>query len=186
MDREAWWATVHGVTKRQTRLSTHAHMIPGLGPKGAWGCTFVLVSRFVLMCERLGQGLGQLWRVWSRTAKLVLLAPVCACGSLHWPRLPPRWSDSILSKRAWRRGWQRRLCLSAEQHQHKRVRSRSPVLGRAWPAGCSTRPFAVGRLHAVTFSKRVSVSYSPPVNPLVFTPGWWACLLDVWLQGWVA
>ena len=24
MDRGAWWATVHGVTKSQTRLSTHA------------------------------------------------------------------------------------------------------------------------------------------------------------------
>ena len=23
MDREAWWATVHGVTKRRTQLSTH-------------------------------------------------------------------------------------------------------------------------------------------------------------------
>ena len=28
MEREAWWATVHGVTKSQTRLSdfTHSHM----------------------------------------------------------------------------------------------------------------------------------------------------------------
>ena len=25
MDRGAWWATVHGVAKRRTRLSTHAH-----------------------------------------------------------------------------------------------------------------------------------------------------------------
>ena len=25
MDRAAWWATVHGVSKSQTRLSTHAH-----------------------------------------------------------------------------------------------------------------------------------------------------------------
>ena len=25
MDRRAWWATVHGVTKRQTQLSTHTH-----------------------------------------------------------------------------------------------------------------------------------------------------------------
>lgn len=53
---------------------------------------------------------------------------MCACGSLHWPRLP-RWSDSILSKRAWRHGWQRRLCLSVEQHQHKRVREQKPGAG---------------------------------------------------------
>ena len=26
MDREAWWATVHGVTKSQTRLSMEAYM----------------------------------------------------------------------------------------------------------------------------------------------------------------
>ena len=25
MDRGAWWATVHGVTKSRTRLSTHRH-----------------------------------------------------------------------------------------------------------------------------------------------------------------
>ena len=25
MDRGAWWATVHGVTKSQTRLITHTH-----------------------------------------------------------------------------------------------------------------------------------------------------------------
>ena len=27
--REAWWATVHGVTKSWTRLSTHHHLVPG-------------------------------------------------------------------------------------------------------------------------------------------------------------
>jgi len=26
MDREAWWAAGHGVTKSQTRLTMHAHM----------------------------------------------------------------------------------------------------------------------------------------------------------------
>ena len=26
MDRGTWWATVHGVTKNQTQLSTHAHV----------------------------------------------------------------------------------------------------------------------------------------------------------------
>ena len=26
MDREAWWATVHGVAKNWTRLSTHVHL----------------------------------------------------------------------------------------------------------------------------------------------------------------
>ena len=26
MDRGAWWATVHGVTKSQTQLSTYKHM----------------------------------------------------------------------------------------------------------------------------------------------------------------
>ena len=25
MDREAWWATVHGAPKSQTKLSTHTH-----------------------------------------------------------------------------------------------------------------------------------------------------------------
>ena len=29
MDRGAWQATVHGVTKTQTQLSTHAHIVPG-------------------------------------------------------------------------------------------------------------------------------------------------------------
>ena len=29
MDRGAWWATVHGVTKSQTQLSTRAHMRKG-------------------------------------------------------------------------------------------------------------------------------------------------------------
>ena len=29
MGRGAWQATVHGVTKSQTRLSTHAHIVPG-------------------------------------------------------------------------------------------------------------------------------------------------------------
>ena len=27
MDREAWWATVHGVTKSQTRLNDRAHTL---------------------------------------------------------------------------------------------------------------------------------------------------------------
>ena len=27
-DREAWWATVHGVTKSWTRLSMHTHKYP--------------------------------------------------------------------------------------------------------------------------------------------------------------
>lgn len=63
-------------------------------------------------------------------------------------------------------GWQRRLCSLARQHQHKRV-PEQPVL-----CGPGQLAAAPGRLqpsppHAVTFSKRVSVSYSPPVNPLV-------------------
>ena len=29
MDRGAWQATVHGVTKSQTQLRTHAHIVPG-------------------------------------------------------------------------------------------------------------------------------------------------------------
>ena len=31
MDREAWWATVHGVKKNQTQLSMHAHMYYNAG-----------------------------------------------------------------------------------------------------------------------------------------------------------
>ena len=31
MDREAWWATVHGVAKSQTGLTEHAHRMT-LGP----------------------------------------------------------------------------------------------------------------------------------------------------------
>ena len=27
MDREAWWATVYGVAKSQTRLCTHTHIV---------------------------------------------------------------------------------------------------------------------------------------------------------------
>ena len=27
MDRGAWWATVHGIAKSQTRLSSHTHTI---------------------------------------------------------------------------------------------------------------------------------------------------------------
>ena len=30
MDRGAWWATVHGVAKSQTRLSTHYPTIPSI------------------------------------------------------------------------------------------------------------------------------------------------------------
>ena len=30
MDRGAWWATVHGVTKSQTQLSAHTHPVTGL------------------------------------------------------------------------------------------------------------------------------------------------------------
>jgi len=30
MDRGAWWATVHGVAKSQTRLITHAHSVGSL------------------------------------------------------------------------------------------------------------------------------------------------------------
>ena len=29
MDRGVWWATVHGVTKSGTRLSTHTHVLNG-------------------------------------------------------------------------------------------------------------------------------------------------------------
>ena len=29
MDKGAWWATVHGVAKSRTRLSTHAQVTPG-------------------------------------------------------------------------------------------------------------------------------------------------------------
>ena len=29
MDRRAWWATVHGVTKSQAQLRTHTHTLPG-------------------------------------------------------------------------------------------------------------------------------------------------------------
>ena len=32
MDREAWWATVHEVTKGQTQLSEHTHTIKSHGP----------------------------------------------------------------------------------------------------------------------------------------------------------
>ena len=41
MDRGAWWATVHGVAKSQTRLSNqHACMSNGGG--GAWGLSLEL------------------------------------------------------------------------------------------------------------------------------------------------
>ena len=30
MDRGAWWATVHGVTKSQTQLSAHTHPVTGM------------------------------------------------------------------------------------------------------------------------------------------------------------
>ena len=36
MDRGAWWAIVHGITKSQTRLSTHAG---DLGSIPGWGRT---------------------------------------------------------------------------------------------------------------------------------------------------
>ena len=35
MDRGAWWATVHGVAKSQTRLSKHTHTIIGEHNKGS-------------------------------------------------------------------------------------------------------------------------------------------------------
>ena len=52
MDRGAWWATFHGVTKSQTRLSTHAH---------TWNRIMDTERRLVVAngegCER-GWGLG--------------------------------------------------------------------------------------------------------------------------------
>ena len=35
MDRGAWWAAVHGITKSGTRLSVHAHQSTYLGPHEA-------------------------------------------------------------------------------------------------------------------------------------------------------
>ena len=42
MDREAWWATVHGVTKNQTRLSTHTHTHTHTV------CTYIYIYTFLL------------------------------------------------------------------------------------------------------------------------------------------
>ena len=37
MDRGAWWATVHGVAKSQTRLSMYTHMCKTAGSEpGTW------------------------------------------------------------------------------------------------------------------------------------------------------
>ena len=40
MDRRAWWATVHGVTKSQAQLRTHTHTLPGYNT--VYLCTHLL------------------------------------------------------------------------------------------------------------------------------------------------
>ena len=45
MDRRAWWATVHGVTKNQTELSTHSCTL-------SWGKILVNCC-FTLVCFKL-------------------------------------------------------------------------------------------------------------------------------------
>ena len=59
-DRGAWWATVHGIVKSQTRLSTHA--LP-LGIHG-WRSSDPLhsvdsINRAPTMCEALHEAPGQ-------------------------------------------------------------------------------------------------------------------------------
>ena len=56
MDREAWWATVHGVPERQTRLSTHSLRPPRILPGQGERDTLVLMVVWLLLMLR-GEGL---------------------------------------------------------------------------------------------------------------------------------
>ena len=121
-------------------------------------------------------GFGATLLSWFCSIPCVHMEACTGNGYLH-PGQRQGWgpSDSIPSTCVYS-CWQCRLCLSGEQHQHKRVWNRSPVqagcvLGWSWQAGQSTRQFSICCLRAVTWSKQFSVSYSPPVNPTGFQTG---------------
>jgi len=45
MDKEAWCATVHGVTKSRTRLSTHTHTHTHISIISSMNCAFSVESK---------------------------------------------------------------------------------------------------------------------------------------------
>ena len=55
MDREAWWATVHGVTKSQTRLSMEAYMPASHCRLCQWSLSFTLFppTQLLVSCRLL-------------------------------------------------------------------------------------------------------------------------------------
>ena len=64
MDRAAWWATVHGVSKSQTRLSTHAH---------ARGCARTRAHTHTHTHIKLGRNRNCImtWVIWSHTLVVI-------------------------------------------------------------------------------------------------------------------
>ena len=71
MDGEAWWATVHGVTKSRTRLSDFTHSLErGLAlPRLCWRCLCAAIP----LCCSLPPWLGESLELLS----FVLFPPVC-------------------------------------------------------------------------------------------------------------
>ena len=122
---------VHGVTKSQTRLSTHARMLSGLGlwphPRGlrlhfrAGFSSCFDVGTLVRGWVR-SEGLGAALLSWFCS---LLCVHVEACTGHGW--LLPGQIPFCLSGRGGAVG--NALCLRVEQHRRKRTRSRSPVLG---------------------------------------------------------
>ena len=71
MDKRAWRATVHRVTKSQTRLNTHIFMLPCRfrGQMGLFSSPSWRNSSYI--CQLPGQGETDLWKVfhWQLTAQ---------------------------------------------------------------------------------------------------------------------
>ena len=65
MDREAWWATVHGVTKSRTRLSDFTMFATGL-----YSILWITQYRICLQCKRPGFYLWVRKIPWRRKCQL--------------------------------------------------------------------------------------------------------------------
>ena len=86
MDRGVWWATVHGVAKSWTRLSSYAHRC---GRAGSQGLRFGCGTQPPL----LGEGGGNLWLCICLCIGFLVLTPQ------H--KLPPRWPREALKLHPW-------------------------------------------------------------------------------------
>ena len=74
VDREAWWATVHGVTKSQTWLSTHTHPTHIL-----CGTRNTAANKAVTWW-----GMRSLWQLSATQGlRFCLVLPVSSCGQIY-------------------------------------------------------------------------------------------------------